>query len=92
MSKISTKYIDLISKLKEVIEKEQIELEVEAAENQIVHDLHQAKVKLSLKKKELNQVKAQQPFNTANVIRVARELKLIEKDIEDMTALKAELF
>ena len=86
------KYIDLISQSKEAIEKETIELENEAALNQLNHDLHSAKTKVSNAKKSLLQHKRAQPFNVVNVIQAQRALALAEKDVADITAIKSELF
>lgn len=86
------KYIDLISQSKENIEKEQLELDNEGALNQISQDLHAAKSKVVNKRRDLKVAKRQQPFNTANVIRIQRELALAQKDVADIEALKAELF
>jgi len=93
MSKEKTpKYIDLISQSKESIEKEQIELENEAAVNQLNHDLHSAKTRVSNAKKTVLQYKRAQPFNVANLIQANRALTLAEKDVADITAIKQELF
>jgi len=88
----SQKYIDLISLSKEAVEKEQIELENEAAVNQLNHDLHSAKTKVSNAKKQVLQYKRAQPFNVANLIQANRALALAEKDVTEITAIKAELF
>jgi DNA topoisomerase IA len=88
----SQKYIDLISLSKEAVEKEQIQLDNEAALNQLNHDLHSAKTKVSNSKKAVLQHKRAQPFNVANLIQANRTLALAEKDVVEITAVRDELF
>ena len=91
-TKAPAKYIDFISQSKESIEKEQLDLENEAAENQLNHDLHSAKTKVSNAKKSVMQYKRAQPFNVANLIQAQRALALAEKDVAEISAIKSELF
>ena len=86
------KYAEIRKQTDEQKDAEQIDLDVEQAENQIDTDLHHAKTVVVNRKKDLANAIRSIPFNTASIINAKRQLAIAIKDVEDIKALKTELF
>lgn len=86
------KYADIRKLTNEQKDAEEIDLDVEQAENQISTDLQNAKSIVVRRKKEYQAAIRASTFNTANILNAQRQLLLAKKDVEDITAMKAELF
>lgn len=86
------KYADIRRLTAEQKDTEEVNLEIEQAENQINTDLHNAKTVVIRRKKELQLHLRAAQFNTATILNAKRQLALSEKDVEDIIAMKAELF
>ncbi len=86
------KYAEIRKMTAEQKDAEEIALDVEQAENQINTDLQNAKSIVVRRKKELKNTLTSPNFNTASILNAKRQLALAQKDVEDITAMKAELF
>lgn len=89
---VSTKYVDLISRDAETIQKDELSLHVETAELQVKADLIQARRMENMAKSTLNNVISMLPFNPKNYINAKRDLADAQDLIKDLETILAELF
>lgn len=87
-----TSWIALQKQSKEEIDLEALELDNEQSLNRTNNDIHNAKTVVSFKKKELASTKRATSFSSVAVLNAERALKLAEKDVEDLTRIKTEMF
>lgn len=89
---VSTKYVDLISRDAETIQKDELSLHVETAELQVKADLIQARRMENMAKSTLNNVISMLPFNPKNYINAKRDLADAQDLIKDLETILTELF
>lgn len=86
------KWIDLQRQSKEEVDNEQLELDNEQALNRTNNDIHNAKTVVSDKKKALNAAKRSASFSATAILNAERELAVAEKNVEDLTRIKGQMF
>lgn len=88
----SPKFKDLVSKSEQQKNTEEVNFAVEDARIQLEADIQTARKNVSNKQRSLHQAKANISFSSSRIITAARDLKLAEADLNDLTALMSELF
>jgi len=87
-----TKYLDLIKQSEQEVELETLQHDNDAAAIQMDRDILSAKQTITEKSKELSALKKARPFNSVNVLVAQRQVKKAKEDLEELTAMKAEMF
>lgn len=90
--KTSTKYFDILKRSQEEVDLETLQHDTEEASIQMDRDILSAKAEITARTKALASARGARPFNSANVLVAKRQLEKAQKDFEDLTALKAEMF
>lgn len=86
------KYIDLISKSKEQMEREQLDLFVEESRQNIDADILATKKEIAKVTRALQDRKAKMPLDPKAVLEVKQELIELQAGLAELEALKTELF
>lgn len=86
------KYLDLISKSKSDLDKEQLELFEEESKQNVDGDILATKKEIASTKRELLDKKSQKPLNPKEVVKISQKLIGLQNGLKALEDLKAELF
>lgn len=81
-----------LSMSKESREAQELEFQVEEAQQQLDADLLATRRDLKTAKQRLEQAKSAAPFSSGDILRAKKEVSSLEQGVKELEALKAELF
>ncbi len=87
-----TKYFDILKRSQEEVDLDTLRFDVKEASIQMDRDILSAESEVNTRAKALDAARGARPFNGVNVLVAKRQLEKAQKDFEDLTALKAEMF
>lgn len=90
--KAPVKYYDILKRSQEEVDLETLQHDNAEASIQMDRDILSAKAEITTRTKTLSAARGARPFNSANVLVAKRQLEKANKDFEDLTSLKTEMF